>query len=163
MTFQQGSCCARGSRKAGTSVSVIPHRPFVHYIFLATEPLLLLLSNVWFAHCLAITDANVYSSEGFRMQAKNFWCQGHVKQLMNTTAKYGSTKKEYAQYVCHVVDRVFHTPRLSTQGWQMESSGNTKNTTRSSWCGFLVTYPLQSSALPSYAFVEVPETAQSMN
>ena len=162
MTFQQGSCCAQGSRKAGTSVSVIPHRPFVHYIFLATEPLLLLLSNVWFAHCLAITDANVYSSEGFRMQTKNFWCQGHVKQLMNTTAtycEYGSTKKEeYAQYVCHVVDRVF-TPLafLHKVGrWNLQEIPKTLLGRH----GVVSLSPILCNPLLCHP---MPDTAQSMN
>ena len=45
------------------------------------------------------------------MQAKSFDAREHVKQLLTTTdtyCEYGSTKKrEYAQRVRHVVDRVF--------------------------------------------------------
>ena len=53
------------------------------------------------------------------MQAKSFDAREHVKQLLTTTdtyCEYGSTKKrEYAQCVRHVVDRVSHPSSFNTR------------------------------------------------
>ena len=53
----------------------------------------------------------------------------------------------------------------STRDWQMEFPRRSKNYTRLSWDGSVAVYHLQSSAPPSYVFVEADflTTVQSMN
>ena len=100
---------------------------------------------------------------------------------MTTAAAYrkheSAKKKEYAQRVREVEHGVFTPLVLSATGgmgreaatftrdWQMESPGRSTKNILSSWDGFVVVSPSQSSALLSYAFVEADPlaTAQSMN
>ena len=157
----------------------------------ATEPLLQPLTNESFVHRSANTEPNARLD----IRARGFWNTGQdaffyvrvfypnasSNHSMTTTAAYRkhelAKKREYAQRVREVEHGVFTTLVLSTTGgmaaklqhfirdWRMEFPGRSEKNILWSWGGFVVVSPLQSSALPSYAFVEADPlaTAQCMN
>ena len=110
-----------------------------------------------------------------------FYPKASSNHSMTTTAAYRkhelAKKREYAQRVHEVEHGVLH-PSFSQQrvewaaklkhfirDWWMEFPGRSEKIILWSLGGFVVVSPLQSSALPSYAFVEADPlaTAQCMN